>query len=539
MPALLPLLLALLTLAVSEEGWRFEREWWFLMPLVLFLPHGLSRLARRAMLVGRFKRAQLLVRMLEHAPAAGHAVIVLLLGYGAALERSMGHSLDVSWWPDLWLMVAIAPWLILELLAIDARARLQFNDPAFVTRTRNWQLRALLGLLVPLVLFLAISTAVGANEALRVRIETVGLFSSLYSIVLVLGFAALLPWMLTTAWDTRPLPAGPLREIFERVGEHAGFHAREIYAWNTGGSVANAAIVGMGSRLRVVLFSDALLNQLDGRELAAVYAHEIAHAKRGHVLLFGLWAVGAFLAGDLAAQYWFAGDPWMQTVCILGSLAAWFLFFGWLSRRCELEADLFALRLFGSHQPIASALERVGGRLRDVAGWRHFSIAQRVAFLEKAEADPEVGRRLERRLSAWFALGLVLALSTGSLHAWNTLQSMPGEQVEADLKLGLYRQAASRVDSGVSLDPTNAALVLIARTLPADGLQASELEQMALEAWTGGEDRGWVEGLLVLGAYRGDWELVELAALLSKPDQALPPRFAGRWESARRRGEAQ
>ncbi len=534
MPALLPLLLAFLTLGVSEEGWRVEQEALYALPLLLALPHLLGWRARKLLISGRFRRARLLLRLLTHAPVLGHAAAMLLLGYGPALERWMGRSLDMTWWPDLWVVVAIAPWLILELLAIDARARLQYRDPDYIRRTRRWQLRSLSGLLAPLLLFLLISAAVGTSEGARVRIETVGLFASLYSTALILLFVALLPWVLTKAWDTRPLPAGPLREIFERVAQHADFRAREIYAWNTEGSMANAAIVGIGSRLRVVLFSDALLSQLNGRELAAVYAHEIAHAKRGHVLLFGLWAVGAFLAGDLAARHWFAEDPLLQTVCVLGALLLWFLFFGWLSRRCELEADLFALRLFGSHEPIASALERVGGRLRDVAGWRHFSIAQRVQFLERAAQDPELGRRLERGLSVWFALGLVLALSMGGLHGWHELQRLPGEQLEADLKLGLYGQAVERVDAGTPVDARQAALVEIARTLPADRLAAAEFEELALAAWVRGAERERVEGLLVLGAYRGDWMLVELAAALSQPEKSLPERFEARWGPLRR-----
>ena len=109
--------------------------------------------------------------------------------------------------------------------------------------------------------------------------------------------------------------------------------------------------------------------------MAAVYAHEIGHAKRHHVAVFLAWALTFFMAGDLAAG-WIApgpGDQWLGTGILVGSLIVWALCFGWFSRRCELEADLFSLELLGDPEAMISALERVGGKLRDVAGWRHFS----------------------------------------------------------------------------------------------------------------------------------------------------------------------
>ncbi|MEY2786512.1 MAG: hypothetical protein RL277_2724 [Planctomycetota bacterium] len=534
MPALLPLLFAFLALALADEGLRSNEEQLWVMPLLAVLPHLIGWRVRAAMVLGRFRRATLLLKLLTWLPTAGHACCVLLLGYSAALERWMDRPIGLAWWPDLWLMVAIAPWLVLELLTIDARARLQYRmfdhrAREHVARQRRWQLRSLLGLLAPLTAFLTVSTLVGLNEELRVRIEHVGLYASAYGAALVIGFAALLPWLLTQAWDTRAIPSGPLRDIFDTVAKHADFRARAVYAWNTEGSMANAAIVGLGSRLRVVLFSDALLNQLNGQELAAVYAHEIAHAKRGHVLLFGLWALAAFLGGDLLGQHFFADDPWLQSGCVLGGLGLWFLFFGWLSRRCELEADLFSMRLIGTHEPIISALERVGGRLRDVAGWRHFSIAQRVAFLESVNADPEVGERLERTLRRFFATGLLLALLTGGLFLARDAIRLPNELVMSDLIVGSYRSAAERVDSGPEVDALHQELVRVARTLPEDRLSAAAIEQLALERAQAGAVLGDVQTLLLLGALRGDDQLRTLAFWLSDPSVEPAEPYRARW----------
>lgn len=528
MPPILPLLLAFAALILSAEGFHLSIQAPWALLLLAPLPHLCARIARRLLLRGRFSSAQRALQALQHAPSIAFWLAVLLCGWLQTLEQWIGRPLGLMVWPDLWVLLAIGPYILYEVLAIDARSRLQARDRENLARYRRYQWRALLGLLVPLALFLAVSTAFGASELTRIRLDEVGIYSVAYSVLLLLGFAALLPWILTRAWDTRPLPQGPLRAVFDKVAQHANFKARDIYLWNTEGSMANAAIVGLGSRLRVVLFSDALLSQLDARQLAAVYAHEIAHAKRGHVVLFALWAIAAFLGGDLLGRHFFPEDPWMQVACLLGSLVLWFLFFGWLSRRCELEADLFASQLFGTHEPIASALEAVGGRLRDVAGWRHFSTAKRIAFLERAAQDPAIGRRLERGLSWLFAVGLLLALSTGALFLMREWKRMPADLIQADLRLGHFQAAVQRADTGVVLDLAQQSLVDAARLVDRDGLSSAELEMRALEAAL---DLRLADAqrLLLLGAARGDWELAELALALEPEGGALPARFQQRW----------
>ena len=128
--------------------------------------------------------------------------------------------------------------------------------------------------------------------------------------------------------------------------------------------MANATILGAGARRRVVLFSDQLLSMLNVRELCAVYAHESGHAKRGHVGLFLTFSVGWVLIADVALQALFKGGEVTLAVAIgAGFVALWVLFFGWISRRAELDADLFALETSQDLGALVSALERVCGCL--------------------------------------------------------------------------------------------------------------------------------------------------------------------------------
>jgi hypothetical protein len=194
---------------------------------------------------------------------------------------------------------------------------------------------------------------------------------------------------------------------------------------------------------------------LGPRELAAVFAHEIGHAARRHVTVFLTWITAFFLGGDLLVN-WVAseqglGSAWGGVGAAAVLFVSWFLVFGWLSRRFELEADLYALELLGDPLGLIAALERVGGRLRDVAGWRHFSTASRVAFIGRAAADPLFVRRFRRLLSRVTLLGAFLAIGAAGLELYSLASSWSSDQIVVDLSLGEYAQAAERAQ-GTELD---------------------------------------------------------------------------------------
>jgi Zn-dependent protease with chaperone function len=92
-----------------------------------------------------------------------------------------------------------------------------------------------------------------------------------------------------------------------------------------------------------------------------------------------------------------------------------FLVFGFLSRRCERQADLYSCRAV-SFDAFVSALEKVAwlnGMSRDRPGrlssWRHGSVGQRVAFLEQVRLAPRSEKRFQQETLAmkWvFLLGM-------------------------------------------------------------------------------------------------------------------------------------
>ena len=100
-----------------------------------------------------------------------------------------------------------------------------------------------------------------------------------------------------------------------------------------------------------------------------------------------------------------------------------FVVFGYLSRRCERQADIYGSRST-SPQAFIDALEKVAvlnGIPRDKPGrlwsWQHGTIGQRVAFLEQLRSDAAVEVNFQRRLFLlkWGVVFLMVILSAGVL----------------------------------------------------------------------------------------------------------------------------
>lgn len=478
--------LALAALAAAEAG--FERQLappWVLVFLAP-LAYALAHLSERAFLSGRFRLGEWLHRAVIASPIALFALATWVCGWRVAVARWTGADVSLLAWPDLRVLVQLAPWLLFELVALHARARF------FVARPERdgwlgFHVRMLVAGLVPVLLYVIAAALVGASEETRVAVEEIGVFHAAFAGGLLLVLALVLPFLLEHVWETVPLPEGSQRATVLALAREAGFGTPRLRVWRTGNQVANAAIVGLTSKSRTVLFSDQLLAQLPPRELAAVFAHEMGHAVRSHVPLFIAWVLVAFLFGDLTATAFFADDPVLAGLVLVAFLTAWFVGFTWLSRRCELQADLHALSLLGETHTLIAALERVGGRLRDVAGWRHFSIADRVRFLEHAQADPSVAERLHQKIRVASVLGTVLLVVALGLHGLRLMRELPTDRVRADLRLGDYQSAAVRAERIEDIDPVLARAAKLAGTLGADGVDLRRVEDEARAAEARGD----------------------------------------------------
>jgi Zn-dependent protease with chaperone function len=257
--------------------------------------------------------------------------------------------------------------------------------------------------------------------------------------VAILGALLLVfPIYLIRLWPARRLPDGPLRLRLESLLARAGVGCRELMVWRTGGGrVSNAAVMGIVGRFRYVAFTDALLGEMTEEEIEAVLAHEIGHARHGHLWFYVLFTlsfapaamvvVGTVLA--VIAPVLQPGKTDLSDGRALSTVAAllvavlvaiyWRYVFGFLSRGFEREADVAACELVGTPLPLMTALEKlalVSGSGRAAPSWRHYSVAERVDFAARYGFDREALAGYHRRLRAVkAAVALVAALLIGGL----------------------------------------------------------------------------------------------------------------------------
>ena len=449
--------------------------------LLLVVPYAAAFFAHRAGLDGRFRLARRLVRLAENSGWASYGFALIGLGWLGAV----GQDAVIEGLPDAGMFAAFAPFVVYQLAAIDATVRAHGGTPTTRRHLFAFQARMFGAALAPLALFVLACAGVGASDWLRVQIEHVGLAAAAFTAAFVGAITLLFPTLLRWAWDTAPFPGGPRREALDAIADRARFTPRDVRLWRTGDLIANATIIGVGARQRIVLFSDQLLSMLNLRELCAVYAHEIGHARRGHVGMFLGYSLGWILLSDVAVQAALEGaGVWVAAGLGLVLVGTWAMTFGWLSRRAELDADLFALETSADLPAIVGALERVGGNRvqRRRAGWRHFSVERRVAFLARAAADVPFVVAFKRRMRRLRRVSLALgALGLGAQLVSLTLD-LPGDRVVASLASGRFDRAgvlAARVEGDEDL-----------ARMAAAALRAGDPAPDALERAIAGDLRG-------------------------------------------------
>jgi STE24 endopeptidase len=265
------------------------------------------------------------------------------------------------------------------------------------------------------------------------------------------------PMLLSVIWSTEPLPAGQLRERFARTCRRIGLKYREILLWRTHGTAVNAAVMGFIAPLRYILVSDALLEQMDEDEVEAVFSHEAGHVHHWHLPLFGIFAlVSIYIAGG---AFLLVGgritDPGLLQVGALGVLTLIWLFgFGWLSRKFERQADLFAVISAGQYRsnctdycPVHGSLPREGvcvsaanlfgrtlskiadlnGISRTAPSWRHGTIESRCRLMEQFTHD---GRAMRSFQSSLKRIKIFL-LTLGAIGTAATVWIYSGEVLRA------------------------------------------------------------------------------------------------------------
>jgi STE24 endopeptidase len=253
------------------------------------------------------------------------------------------------------------------------------------------------------------------------------------------GVFLVAPVALVRIWRTSSLPEGPTRRELESMRDALGLRWRDLRVWHSGGTIANAGVMGLIAPLRYVLLSDVLLDRMDAHHVAAIFAHEAGHVVHKHILYAATFAIASVLLCGAAAEgliRWLDWPAWAGEAIVLGMLAAvWGLAFGWLSRRFERQSDVLAAWAAGGSDPqgrithegalvFAESLHRVGqlnGIAPDQWNWRHGSIGQRIQYVLNLAADEGDRGAVDRgvaRVKWVLRAGLLAALGVTVWQTW-------------------------------------------------------------------------------------------------------------------------
>ncbi|MBS1493085.1 MAG: M48 family metallopeptidase [Bacteroidetes bacterium] len=171
-----------------------------------------------------------------------------------------------------------------------------------------------------------------------------------------------------------PLENEAVKDRILNLAKKAGVTINGIFAFNMSKNTkkANAAFTGMGKSKRIIL-GDTLLENFNENEIETVFAHEMGHYTRKHILkLTFVSTILTFLGLFITAKL-YSLTMGMFGFTSVYQLAALPLLFLWLSlyslitspitnilsRKFEWEADTYALEITKDKDAFISAMEKL------------------------------------------------------------------------------------------------------------------------------------------------------------------------------------
>ena len=250
-------------------------------------------------------------------------------------------------------------------------------------------------LLPLLIYFILLDVIDGFPGTERFFVEHTYLFLALMALLVLLVYIYA-PHLVSRIGKMLPLADIRLKEKINRLAEQGKIRYKKIVVWQTGSlSIANAAVAGIVRWSRQIFLTDALLAYFSDEEIETIVAHEFGHVRYNHIPTYFIFSMTYFLGYAIFSIY--VGEPILSLLpesAILTSIEAivflfvyFVLLFGYLSRRFEHQADLYAVELTGNPAAFKSALNRLSQ-----LNFLPYSI-QRV--FEIFHTHPSIHRRIE------------------------------------------------------------------------------------------------------------------------------------------------
>jgi STE24 endopeptidase len=182
-------------------------------------------------------------------------------------------------------------------------------------------------------------------------------------------------WILPLFNKLTPLPDGELKSSIQAYCDRVKFPLKNIFVMDGSrrSSKGNAFFSGLGKRKKVVLY-DTLIEKHTTEELTAVFAHEVGHFKKKHILISTIVSIllMGFMLKLLSLMIFNTEVSWamggVTTAVHLNLLAFGILYSpvshiigllsNLMSRKNEFEADAFAKDTYAA-EPLVTALKKM------------------------------------------------------------------------------------------------------------------------------------------------------------------------------------
>ncbi len=238
---------------------------------------------------------------------------------------------------------------------------------------RGWLVDQLKGWLLGLALGVIIGLAV--YWLLSMSPQLWWLWAALFTIALSVLLTNLAPLLiLPLFFKVQPLADPALAQRLEDLARRADTRVRGIFtaSFSSKTTASNAGLMGLGPTRRIVV-SDTLLQQYSPDEIEAVVAHELGHHRHGDIprliVVQSLFLLAAFYVTHLVLQRFsaslgFAGPADIANFPLLaltlgGLVAVVSPLLHAFTRRLEMAADSYALRLAGQPEAFISAMVKL------------------------------------------------------------------------------------------------------------------------------------------------------------------------------------
>jgi STE24 endopeptidase len=306
----------------------------------------------------------------------------------------LGLVLVFSWFPEVVLfqapIVAISLSVLIASVGVFLSSFFQFRIDRRYKRVTATQ-KDYLMLNVPFYLLALVPGL--ALLGFKYVLPKFGVLTAVYAdVLLLIGFllSARLPPALRLGERAVPITDESALSSFAGLANKMGVSHVDLYSidWKKF-KIANAFQAGP-SRFSVFV-SNYLLENMTSEEVNAVMAHELAHAKRKHVMkISGLLLFTSIIGIDLfvVAATLSQTSIWPVITILAGFVV---LFSGSqlvlrIQRKFELEADEIAVRTLGEGRPLVNALQKLVELNLvpvDKKSGTHPSVAKRIQRIEQ------------------------------------------------------------------------------------------------------------------------------------------------------------